>query len=231
MSLIRNAFKRLHYPIDIIAQCVRRYLAYALSLRNLEEMMAERGIAVDHSTLHRWVIRLVPLLDKAFRRHKRSVGRRWRMDETYIKIKGQWKYLYRAVYTTGQTIDFLLTTKRDAAAALRFFRRAIRHHGEPEAVTIDKSGANTAALATLSASKPDEETITVRQSKYLNNLVEQDHRNIKRRTRPMLGFKSFRSAQTILAGIELIHMIRKGQRRHPAGDGLSPVEQFYLLAA
>ncbi|MCW6550158.1 IS6 family transposase [Yersinia ruckeri] len=203
MSLIRKAFKRQHYPVDIIAQCVRWYLAYALSLRNLEDMMAERGIAVDHSTLHRWVIRLVPLLDKAFRRHKRSVGRRWRMDETYIKVKGQWKYLYRAVDTTGQTIDFLLTAKRDAAAA----------------------------LTTLNADKPEEETITIRQSKYLNNLIEQDHRNIKRRIRPMLGLKSFRRAQTILAGIELVHMIRKGQLQHPVGEHLSPAEQFYLLAA
>jgi transposase-like protein len=125
------------------------------------------------------------------------------MDETYIKVKGQWKYLYRAVDSNGQTIDFLLTAKRDAAAV----------------------------LATLNANKPDEETMTVRQNKYLNNLVEQDHRNIKRRTRPMMGFKSFRRAQTILAGIELIHMIRKGQFRHSAGDGLSPTEQFYLLAA
>ena len=113
MSLIQKAFKRLHYPVGVIAQCVRWYLAYALSLRNLEEMMAERGIIVDHSTLHRWVSRLVPLLDKAFRRHKRPVGRRWRMDETCIRIKGQWKYLYRAVNTAGQTIDFLLTAKRD----------------------------------------------------------------------------------------------------------------------
>lgn len=193
--------------------------------------MAERGILVDHSTLHRWVIRLVPLLDNVFRRHKRSVGRWWRMDETYIKVKGQWKYLYRAVDTAGQTIDFLLTAKRDAAAALRFFRKAIRYHGEPEVVTIDKSGANTAALATLNAEKPDEETITVRQSKYLNNLIEQDHRNIKRRSRPMLGFKSFRRAQTLLAGIELSHMIRKGQYQHSQSEGLSPAEQFYLLAA
>ncbi|CQJ04588.1 IS6 family transposase [Yersinia massiliensis] len=231
MSLIRNAFSRLHYPVDIIAQCVRWYLAYSLSLRNLEEMMAERGIAVDHSTLHRWVIRLVPLLDKVFRRHKRTVSRRWRMDESYIKVKGQWKYLYRAVDTAGQTIDFLLTAKRDTAAALRFFRKAIRHHGEPEVVTIDKSGANTAALTTLNADKPEEETIIVRQNKYLNNLVEQDHRNIKRRIRPMLGFKSFRRAQTILAGIELLHMIRKGQYRHLQSEGLSPAQQFYLLAA
>lgn len=192
--------------------------------------MVERGIVVDHSTLHRWVIRLAPLLVKAFRWHKCPVGRRWHMDETYIKVKGQWKYLYRAVDTAGQTIDFLLTAKRDASAALRFFRKAIRQHGEPEVVTIDKSGANTVALATLNAGKPDEETITIRRSKYLNNLVEQDHRSIKRRIRPMLGFKSFRRAQTILAGIELIHMIRKGQLHHPAGDGLSPTEQFYLLA-
>jgi putative transposase len=231
MSLIRNAFKHLHYPVDIIALCVRWYLAYALSLRNLEEMMAERGIIVDHSTLYRWVIRLVPLLDKAFRRHKHPMGRRWRMDETYIKIKGHWKYLYRAVDTAGQTIDFLLTAKRNAAAALRFFRKAIRHHGEPEVVTIDKSGANTAALAMLNADKPEEESITIRQSKYLNNLVEQDHRNIKRRTRPMLGFNSFRRAQTLLAGIELVHMIRKGQYQHPLGDGLSVAGQFYLLGA
>ncbi|WP_301213786.1 IS6 family transposase [Yersinia sp. 22-579] len=231
MSLIRKAFRRLHYPSDIITQCVRWYLAYALSLRNLEEMMAERGVIVDHSTLHRWVIRRVPLLDKVFRQHKRSVGRRWRMDETYIKIKGQWKYLYRAVDTSGQTIDFLLTAKRDAAAALRFFRKAIRHQGEPEIVTLDKSGANTAALTTLNADKPEKETITVRQNKYLNNLIEQDHRNIKRRIRLMLGFNSFRRAQTILAGIELIHMIRKGQYQHPQSEGFSPAEKFYLLAA
>ncbi len=153
------------------------------------------------------------------------------MDETYIKIKGHWKYLYRAVDTAGQTIDFLLTAKRDAAAALRFFRKAIRHHGEPEVVTIDKSGANTAALTTLNTDKTEDETITIRQSKYLNNLIEQDHRNIKRRTRLMTGFKSFRRAQMILAGIELIHMIRKGQLEHPQGNGLSSAEQFYLLVA
>ncbi len=113
MSLIRKAFKRLHYPVDIIAQCVRWYLAYALSLRNLEEM-TERGIGVDHATIHRWVLRLVPLLGKAFRPRKKPVGSRWRMDETYIKVKGQWKCLYRVVDTDGQTIDFLLTARRDA---------------------------------------------------------------------------------------------------------------------
>lgn len=132
--------------------------------------------------------------------------------------------------TRGQIIDFLLTAKRDAAA-LRFFRKAIRHHDEPKVVTIDKSGANTAALTTLNAGKLADESIRGRQSKYLNNLVEQDHRNIKRRIKLMTGFKSFRRAQTILAGIELIHMIRKWQYQHPQGDRLSPAEQFYLLNA
>ncbi|CDG96229.1 transposase (fragment) [Xenorhabdus bovienii str. puntauvense] len=171
MSLIRKAFKRLHYPVDIIAQCVRWYLAYALSLRNLEERMTERGVRV-HSTLSRWVIRLTPLLGKAFRRHKRPVARRWCMDETYIKIKGQWKYLYRAVDTSGQTIDFLLTANRDTAAALRFFRKALRHHGEPDIITLDKSGANTAAIALLNTDKSKEKTIKIRQNKYLNKIIE-----------------------------------------------------------
>jgi len=153
------------------------------------------------------------------------------MDETYIKVKGQWKYLYRAVDSSGQTIDFLLTAKRDAAAALRFFRKAIRQHGEPDVVTIDKSGANTAALAALNSGKSKDDAITVRQQKYLNNLVEQDHRNIKRRIRPMLGFKSFRRAQGVLAGIEVVSMMRKGQYQHPEGDSLSPAEQFYLMVA
>ncbi|EOS92778.1 ISYps1 transposase [Erwinia tracheiphila PSU-1] len=164
----------------MITRCVRGYLACALSLRNLEEMMAERGTVVDPSTRHRRVIRLVPLPDRAFRRHKRAVGGHWRMDEAHIRVRGQWKYLYRAVDRPGQTIDFLLTAWRDATA-LRFFRKAIRHHGEPEVVTIAKSGTSTAALATLNADKPAEENITVRQSKYLNNLVEQDHHNIRRR--------------------------------------------------
>ncbi|MGV8003040.1 IS6 family transposase [Photorhabdus temperata subsp. temperata] len=231
MSLIRKAFKRLHYPVDIIAQCVRWYLAYALSLRNLEEMMAERGIEVDHSTLYRWVIRLTPLLGQAFRRHKRPVGRRWRMDETYIKIKGQWKYLYRVVDTSGQTIDFLLTAKRDTAAALRFFRKALRQHGEPDIITLDKSGTNTAAIALLNTDKSKEEAIKIRQDKFLNNRIEQDHRNIKCRIRPMLGFKSFRRAQTILAGIELVSMLRKGQYSQPEDKTLSPAELFYRLTA
>ncbi|MDE1485695.1 IS6 family transposase [Xenorhabdus bovienii] len=231
MSLIRNVFKRLHYPVDIIAQCVRWYLAYSLSLRNLEEMMAERGIAVDHSTLSRWVHRLVPLMVKRYRRSKPAVGRRWRMDETYIKIKGKWRYLYRAVDSDGDTVDFLLTAHRDKEAALRFFKKAMRQHGQPDGVTMDKSGANKAAVDELNQGKPKDNDIIIRQNKYLNNLIEQEHRNIKRRTRPMLGFKNFRGTQTLLAGIELVSMLRKGQYPQEPEYPISPAAFFYQLTA
>src|SRR5471032_2591114 len=150
---IARVLKRLHYPLDVMLLCVRWYVAYSLSLRNLEEMMAERGIAVDHSTVHRWVIKLVPLFEKVFRRHKRPVGKSWRMDETYIRIKGEWRYLYRAVDRDGNTIDFLLRAKRDKVAARSFFEKAINQSGVPETVTIDKSGANLAALDAINADR------------------------------------------------------------------------------
>jgi putative transposase len=224
---IGKVLKRLHYPLDVILVCVRWYVAYSLSLRNLEEMMAERGVDVDHSTVHRWVTKLVPLLEKASRRHKRPVGKSWRMDETYIKVSGQWKYLYRAVDKAGNTVDFLLRARRDKVAARRFFERAIASNGEPETVTIDRSGANLAALDALNAER--ETPIRIRQVKYLNNIVEQDHRAIKRIIKPMMGFKDFRCARIILSGIEVMHMIRKGQM---TGDNnRSAVERFYSLMA
>src|SRR5882672_7765149 len=120
---VARALKRLHYPLEVILTCVRWYVAYPLSLRHLEEMMAERGIAVDHSTVHRWAIKLLPVLEKAFRRCKRAVGKRWRMDETYVKVRGEWKYLYRVVDKEGNTVDFLLRAKRNKAAAQRYFRK------------------------------------------------------------------------------------------------------------
>src|ERR1700721_3695052 len=126
---IGKVLKRLHYPLDVILLCVRWYVAYSLSLRNLEEMMAERGFEVDHSSVHRWVIKLVPLFEKAFRRHKRPVGESWRMDETYVKVRGQWKYLYRAVDKAGNTVDFLLRAHRDHAAPWRYFEKAIDRNG------------------------------------------------------------------------------------------------------
>ena len=225
---LRKVVKRLHYPLEVILRCVRWYSAYALSLRHLEEMMAERGIFVDHSTVHRWAIKLLPVLEKAFRRSKRKVGRSWRMDETYIRVRGEWKYLYRAVDKAGDTVDFLLQAHRDKAAARRFFEQAVERNGSPEKVTIDKSGSNVAALEAMNVGR--RKRIVVRQVKYLNNIVEQDHRAIKRRTRPMLGFKDFRCARILLSGIELMHMIRKGQMKD-AGRAQNPAHQFYSLAA
>ena len=191
-------------------------------------MMQERGVFVDHSSINRWAIRFLPLLEKVFRKHKLTVSGSWRMDETYIKVKGVWKYLYRAVDKEGKTVDFLLTARRDKAAALRFFEKAMKASGAPEKVTMDKSGANKAAMDDINGR--GETSIIVRQVKYLNNIVEQDHRAIKRVTRPMLNFKSFRAARNVLAGIELMHMIRKGQLQLAGSTELSFADQFYALA-
>src|SRR5260370_202155 len=140
---IAKVLERLHSPLDVNLPSVRWYVAYSLRLRDLEEMLAERGMDVDHSTVHRWVIKLVPLLEKAFRKHKRPVGRSWRMDETYVKLKGKWKYFYRAVDKAGKTIDFLLTAKRDKAAARRFFKKAIGPNGPPTALTSTPTAPKT----------------------------------------------------------------------------------------
>jgi putative transposase len=209
---------------------VRWYLAYPLSYRQLEELRQERGVSVDHATIHRWVLKYTPRLEEAFHRRKHSVGRSWRMDGTYIKIKGQWHYLYRAVDKSGQTIDFLLTEQRDEHAAKRFLTQAIRRHGVAEKITIDGSDANAAAIRRYN--KEHGTAIFIRLVKYLNNLVEQDHRAVKRVTRPMLGFKSFAAARATLVGVELMHILKKG---HLVGEtkteSLTPAEQFYPLVA
>ena len=222
------ATKGMRFPIDIILVCIRWYAAYPLSYRHLEEMMEERGVFVDHSSINRWAIRFLPLLEKVFRKYKRPVSGSWRMDETYIKVKGAWKYLYRAVDKEGKTVDFLLTARRDKAAAVRFFEKAMKASGVPEKVTMDKSGANKAAMDEINGR--GETPIIVRQVKYLNNIVEQDHRFVKHITKPMLNFKSFRAARNVLAGIELMHMIRKGQLLLKGCSELSFADQFYALA-
>ena len=221
-------FKGMRFPIDVMLVCIRWYAAYPLSYRHLEEMMEERGVSVDHSSINRWAVRFLPLIEKMSRKHKRPVSGSWRMDETYIKVKGVWKYLYRAVDKQGKTVDFLLTAKRDMAAAKRFFDKAMRANGVPEKVAMDKSGANKAAIDAVNAGR--DVLIVVRQVKYLNNIVEQDHRAIKRVTRPMLNFKSFRSARNVLAGIEFMHMIRKGQFAIDGAAAMSFADQFYVLA-
>src|SRR5918996_3655923 len=210
------SFKGAHFPKEVILMGVRWYVAYPLSTRHVEELMAERGVHVDHSTINRWVIKYSPQLEEAFHRRKRPVWISWRLDETYIRVKGEWQYLYRAVDKYGQTIDFLLTENRDKEAALRFLKKAIRRNGLPETITIDGTDANAAAIK--SYNEEHGTTIIIRQVKYLNNIVEQDHRAVKRVTRPMLGFKAFEAAQSTLIGIELMHMIKKRQLVLDEGD-------------
>ena len=175
----------------------------------------------------RLVLEYSPLLEAEARKHRKRAGKCWRLDETYIQVKGEWRYLYRAVDKEGRSLDFLLTAKRDRKAAKRFLKKAIKLCGTPDKINIDKSGANKAAIKDY-----NEETrsnIEIRQCKYLNNVVEQDHRNIKRKTKLVLGFKSFYSAAKTLAGVELIAMIKKGQIR--MGKLRSNQEIFYALAA
>ena len=200
-----------------------------LSYRQVEEMRQERGAAVDHSTLNRWGIKDAPEIEKQCRRRQQRVGTSWRMHETSVRSKGQWQYWSRAVDKEGPTVDFLLTPHRDRAAAEAFLHKAIRAHGLPETMTIDQSGSNTAALKHYNTSHKT--AIVIRQCKYLNNIVEQDHRAVKRIVRPMLGCKAFGAACCTIAGIEVRQALRKGQLL-PLGTGSrTPAEQFYALAA
>lgn len=231
------SFKWRHFQKDIILLVVRWYVSYPLSYRNIEEMMLERGITVDHSTINRWVVYYSPLLEDKFRNTcKNKTGVSWRMDETYIKIKGVWSYLYRAVDKEGNTIDFMLSKKRDEVAATAFFEKALISSGIPEKVTIDKSGSNNAGLNAINVLLASFALIgcvfmpiIIRQIKYLNNIIEQDHRSIKRIVHPMMGFKSFYSAEATIAGVELCHMLRKNQ--HIDSKNSTVFEQFYALAA
>src|ERR1700739_2270785 len=204
-------FKGRHFDRETIVLCVRWYLTYKLSSRDLVQMMAERGIEVTHTTILRWVQRFVPEFEKRWNRYSRTVGRSWRCDETYIKVKGHWTYLYRAVDKLGQTVDFLLSERRDIAAAKRFFSKAMKKHGTPRVIPLDAYAASHRAITELKSVGTIGHWVRIRSSKYLNNVVEQDHRRIKRRVRPMLGFKRFDTATITISGIELAEKIRKQQ--------------------
>ena len=210
-----NPFKGRHFPGEVIVLCVRWYLRYPLAYEHVAELLAERGVAVDASCIWRWVQAYAPELNKRCRPHLKPTNKSYRTDETYIKVKGEDKYLYRAVDSTGQTIDFLLTAKRDAAAAKRFFRKALRSAGNPmpRVINVDQNPAFPPAVESLQAEGVLPRRVRLRQCKYLNNVVEQDHRTVKKRVWLAKGYGSFSSAWRTLQGIEAVNMIRKGRVR------------------
>jgi IS6 family transposase len=216
-----NPFKGRQFTAEIILWAVRWYLQFPISYRDLECMFSDRGVQVDHTTLFRWIQAYAPELEKRVRPHLRMTTGPWRVDETYIRVKGEWVYLYCAVDAAGQTIDFLLSVKRDATAAKRFFRKALKqsHTVRPRTITVDKNTAYPVATKAMKRAGELWRFAKLRQLKFLNNIVEQDHRRIKCLVRPGLGFKSFVSASQTIAGYEAMAMIRKGQVLNaPAND-------------
>lgn len=218
-------FKGHCFPKVVILQAVYYKLRFSLSYRDIEELLRIRGITVDHATVQKWVFKFTPMVDVNFRKRKRAVGLRWRLDETYIKVKGKWCYLYRAVDKEGKTIDFLLTHRRNKRAAHRFLNKAITQNGVLELINIDKSGSNRESIRVYNRRQLTK--IKYRQCKYLNNIIEQDHRFIKWRITNGLGFKSFESARVTLSGIETVRMIKKNQLKDP---GRTPFSSFCSLA-
>jgi IS6 family transposase len=221
-------FKGRQFNAEVILWAVRWYLMFPISYRDLELMLLDRGVSVDHSTISRWIQAYAVELEKRIRPHLRMSNGSWRVDETYVKVKGRWMYLYRAVDSCGQTIDFLLSAKRDAEAAKRFFRKALAqpHTVNPRTITVDKNAAYPKATAEMKKDGELWRCSRLRQVKYLNNIVEQDHRNVKRLTRPGLGFGSFWTARRTLAGYEAMAMIRKGQVQNISGSDISAQAEF-----
>jgi len=222
----KHPFKWRHFQGEIILVCVRWYLRYPLSYRNLEEMMLERGLTVDHTTVYRWVQAYAPELDKRCRPHLLKTNDSWRVDETYIEVKGEWKYLYRAVDSQSNTLDFMLSAKRTACVAERFCRKALKasHNLEPRVINVDKNAAYPTAFNQLKTEELVTTSCKLQQNKYLNNIVEQDHRFIKKLVNPSLGFKSFHTARRTIIGDETMNMIRKGQVKRVSRNIMAQVK-------
>jgi transposase-like protein len=230
-------FKGRHFTGEVILWAVRWYLKFPVSYRDLELMLADRGVAVDRLTIFRWIQAYAADLEKRLRPHLRACNGSWRVDETYIKVKGRWTYLYRTVDSRGQTVDFLFSARRDAAAAKRFFRKVLGqpHTVNPRTITVDKNAAYPKAVAKMKGAGKLWRRSRLRQCKYLNNITEQDHRRIKRLTGPGLGFGSFRTARRTLAGYEATAMIKKGQVPKIGGRDIKAqavfVAELFQLAA
>jgi transposase-like protein len=226
-----SPFKWRHYPPELILLCVRWYCRYQLSYRDVEEMMRERGLDVDHSTVFRWVQRYAPEINKRIRPHLKMSGASFRVDETYVKVGKSWKYLYRAVDKEGATIEFMLSAKRDVSAAKRFFEKVMRadHRRLPFTIGTDKHASYPEAFAASTREKVLPRDCKLRRVKYLNNVIEQDHRTIRRRWRAMQCFRSFHTAERTLEGVESMHMLRKGQVRKL--DGRNAVGQAKFVAS
>jgi len=216
---------------------VRWYCRYQLSYRNLEEMMRERGLTIDHSTVFRWVQAYAPEINKRIRPHLKMAGTSYRVDETYVKVGTQWKYLYRALDKEGNTIEFMLSAKRDITAAKRFFRKMMRadHRRLPFSISVDKHASYPDAFAASQDEKVLPFDCRLRRTKYLTNIVEQDHRAVRRRWRAMQCFRSFHTAERTLEGVEALHMMRKGQVKRLSGEDVAGqakfVESLFRVAA
>jgi IS6 family transposase len=207
------------------------YLRFSLSYRDVEELLIERGLDTDHVTVWRWVQRYAPELERRLRAHLKITNKSWRVDETFVRVKGKWAYLYRAVDSTGATIDFLLSANRDTNAAKRFFQKALRSpgHPTPRVINVDNCRCYPPAVKQLKKEGQLRRRCRLRQVQYLNNILEQDHRAIKRRVKASQGFRSFWGALRTIAGYEALNMIRKGQAKWV---GKGEVErQLRLIAA
>jgi IS6 family transposase len=223
-----SPFKWRHFEPELILLCVRWYCRYQLSYRDVEEMMRERGLDVDHSTIFRWVQSYAPEINKRVRQHLKMSGTSYRVDETYIKVGKSCKYLYRAVDKEGQTIEFMLSAKRDASAAKRFFKKIMRadHRRLPFSISVDKNAAYPEAFTSSLDEKILPKDCQLRRVKYLNNVIEQDHRFVKKKVRASQCFKRFHTAERTLEGIEAMNMMRKGQVKRLSGNDAQGQAKF-----
>ena len=231
-----SLFKRRRFPVEIILLCVRWYCKYGISYRDLAEMMQERGVAVDPSTIFRWVQRYAPEIEKRIRPYQGPRSGSWRVDETYIRVGGNWKYLFRAVDKHGRLIASMLSHRRNTGAAYRFLRKALRTMSDcpPSSITTDKLASYPKAIRRLQKEDLLSKNVEHRTSKYLNNIIEADHGALKRVIRPTRGFQTMKTAAATLAGFEIMRMIRRGhciQRERRATGEIRLVNQLFGLAA